>query len=98
MNDYKHVSTPMPFGAKFKKTLSPNTPTKQLDIQDVPYGTIVGKFMYLITTTWPDLAYVVNHCTQFMANPSPLHWVVVKRIFRKLTHSSTWGIFLLCRH
>jgi hypothetical protein len=28
-----------------------------------------------------------------MANHGPLHWVVVKRIFHYLKHSSTWRIF-----
>ncbi len=85
----------MPFGAKLTKTTSPIIPTTQLDMQDVPYATIVGKFMYLVTTTWPNLAYMVSHYTQFMANPGPLHLVVVKRISRYLKHLSTWGIFLL---
>ncbi len=97
MSDCKHVFNPIPFGAKLTKTMSPITPIEQLDMQDVPCATIVGKFMYLVTTTWLDLAYMVDHCTQFMANHGPLHWATIKKKFRYLKHSSTWGFCLLCK-
>ncbi len=42
--------------------MSPTTHVEQLDMQDVPYATIVGKLMYLVISIWLDLAYVVNFC------------------------------------
>lgn len=42
--------------------MSPITHDEQLDMQDVPYATIVGKLMYLVTSIWPNLAYVVSFC------------------------------------
>ncbi len=86
MSDCKHVFTPMPFEVKLTKIMSPVIPIEQFDVQNVPYATIVGKFMYLVIITWPYLAYVVSHYTQCMANLGPLHWVVVKRIFCYLKH------------
>jgi hypothetical protein len=42
--------------------MSPIIPIEQLDMQDVPYATIVGKFMYLVISIQLDLAYVVSLC------------------------------------
>jgi hypothetical protein len=66
--------------------MSPISLTKQLDMQDVPYATIVSKLMYLIFNIQPNLAYVVNHCIQFMTNPIGL-----------LSNESsfTWNIWVL---
>jgi hypothetical protein len=72
MSECKHVSTPMPSKTKLTKTMSPISPTKQLDMQDVPYAIIVSKLMYLVINIQPDLAYVVSHCIQFMTNPNGL--------------------------
>ncbi len=69
MSDCKHVFIPMPSKVKFTKTMSPSTPTEQLDMYDVPYATIVSKLMYLVINIQPNLAYVVNHYIQFMTNP-----------------------------
>ncbi len=42
--------------------MSPIIPTEQLDMQNVPYATIVGKLMYLVTSIRPNLAHVVSLC------------------------------------
>jgi len=42
--------------------MSPIIPIEQLDMQDIPYATIVGKLMYLVTSIRLDLAYVVSLC------------------------------------
>ncbi len=42
--------------------MSPITPTEQLDMQDVPCATIVGKLMYLVTSVQPNFVYVVSFC------------------------------------
>jgi hypothetical protein len=42
--------------------MSPIILAEQLDMQDVPYATIVGKLMYLVTIVQPNLAYVVSFC------------------------------------
>jgi hypothetical protein len=94
MNDCKHVSTPVPFKAKFTKTMNPITPIEQLGMQDVPYATIVSKLMYLVTNIQLDLAYVVSHCIQFMTIPLGYYQTnpPLLETFKYL------GNFLLCKH
>ncbi len=62
MSDCKLVSTPKSFLELSSQNNESIIPTEQLDMQDVPYATIVGKFMYLVTSIRLDLAYVVSFC------------------------------------
>lgn len=52
----------------------------------------LGVSLYLATSTRPDLAYVVGHVAQFMLDPGPLHWFIVKCIFRYLKHIQSYGL------
>ena len=40
--------------------------------------------MYVIFATRPDLTYPISCVSQYIARPSSIHWVVVKRIIRYL--------------
>ena len=53
----------------------------------------IGAFQY-VTLTRPDIAFVVKNACQFMANPTEVHWLTVKRILRYLQGTSTYGLLL----
>ncbi|XP_019228021.1 PREDICTED: uncharacterized protein LOC109209247 [Nicotiana attenuata] len=57
------------------------------------YRSMVGAFQYL-TMTRPDIAYVVNVVSQFMHAPRTTHMHCVKRIFRYLQGTLTYGLTL----
>ena len=40
----------------------------------LPYRNIVGALIFAAVTTRIDIAYAVNKCAQFMANPGKNHW------------------------
>ena len=48
------------------------------------YATMIGSLMYLALGTRPDICYAVNKLAQYTANPKPIHWTAVKRVFRYL--------------
>lgn len=56
------------------------------------YKQMVGSLMYL-TTTRPDLMFVVSLISRFMANPTQLHFAAVKRIMRYLKGTMEYGIW-----
>eukprot|EP00253_Pinus_taeda_P028223 PITA_28223 len=55
------------------------------------YRQLVGTLIYL-TTTRPDLAYVVNVLSQFMSKPLESHWNVAKNVLRYLQGTVDYGI------
>lgn len=87
------VSTPLETGIRYSKEQSENfTPDDRLLMEKVPYKNAIGTLQYLVTWTRWDLAFVVNHLAQFMANPAPIHWTAVKRLFQYLCGTMTRGL------
>lgn len=52
----------------------------------------VGKLMYLAVATRPDLAYPVQHLSQFSQRPTAEHLTALKRTFRYLRGTHKLGI------
>nr|GEW35691.1 hypothetical protein [Tanacetum cinerariifolium] len=59
--------------------LKPNTgkPVDQLE-----YSRAIGFLMYAMTSTRPDIAYIVSRLSRFTSNPSRQHWKAITRIFK----------------
>ncbi|PNX85069.1 retrotransposon-related protein [Trifolium pratense] len=53
---------------------------------------VVGSLMYL-TTTRPDLMFVVSLISRYMAQPTELHLQAAKRVLRYLKGTADFGIF-----
>ncbi|GJY82366.1 hypothetical protein Tco_0495742 [Tanacetum coccineum] len=73
--DCSPVNTPMDPVEKLK----PNTgkPVDQLE-----YSRAIGCLMYAMTSTRPDIAYVVGRLSRFTSNPSRQHWKAITRVFK----------------
>jgi len=48
--------------------------------------------MYTAISTWPDIAYAVQHLSQFTSNRSSAHWSAIKHIFQYLNRTCNYGI------
>ncbi|XP_020084893.1 uncharacterized protein LOC109707771 [Ananas comosus] len=59
------------------------------------YQKVVGALQYL-SITRPDIAFTVNKLSQFMHQPSALHWIAVKCILRYLKVTIYHGLHLKC--
>nr|CAN75274.1 hypothetical protein VITISV_043735 [Vitis vinifera] len=55
------------------------------------YRRIVGALQY-VTLTRPDIAFAVNKACKFMAKPSDVHWLAVKRILHYLKGTISLGL------
>jgi hypothetical protein len=63
------------------------------ELMDNPnlYHAIVRSLQYA-TITRPDIAFVVNSCSQFIHSPTTVHWAAVKRVLRYLNVSFDHGL------
>ncbi|GJW11183.1 putative ribonuclease H-like domain-containing protein [Tanacetum coccineum] len=68
---------------------------KDRDANDVDvhlYRSMIGSLMYL-TTSRPDIMFVVCACARFQVTPKTSHLLAVKRIFRYLKGKPTLGLW-----
>ncbi|GJY22088.1 retrovirus-related pol polyprotein from transposon TNT 1-94 [Tanacetum coccineum] len=93
---------PMPFFLGLQISQSPDTPMVEKnkldeDLQGTPvdatlYCGMIGSLMYL-TSSRPDLIYVVCLCARYQAKPIEKHLNAVKRIFRYLKGTINMGLW-----
>jgi hypothetical protein len=78
MKDYKTASIPMKASA-YKEAIR-GTGTDSLP----QYASLVGKLIYLITQTRPDIAFATGIWLRFLMNPTAAQYNEVKHILRYL--------------
>ena len=87
MQDAKVVATPLSTGESLK--LCDGSPTTD----STQYRQVLGSLQYLALTR-PDISFAVNKLSQYMHQPSAIHWSAVKRILRYLKGTLNHGLFL----
>jgi len=86
MADSTPVKTPLDANVKLEKT-------PEGESHDIPaYRHAIGSLMYAATGTRPDIAFAVQHLSQFSSNPSPAHWTAIKRVLCYLNGTKNLGI------
>ena len=85
MKDCNPVLTPTELGLKLTKHGAGKMVNATL------YKQIVGSLMYL-TSTRPDIMYAMSLISRYMENPSEVHLLAAKRIFRYLKGTTDFGI------
>ena len=70
----------------------PKTHEEEEDMSHVPYASVVGSFMYVMVCTRPDIAHAVGVLSRYMSKPGKEHWTIVKRVFRYLCGTSSYGL------
>jgi len=73
MNECKAASTPLEQNIKLRSD------DRTKEVNGTLYRQLVGSLNSL-TTTRPDIAYVVSILSQFMAKPHESHWIAAKRV------------------
>jgi hypothetical protein len=71
MTELKPVSTPMSSVA----SLGPDEDGEAIDQRE--YMSMIGSLLYL-TTTRPDIQFIVGLCARFQSSPHSSHWTVVQ--------------------
>jgi hypothetical protein len=86
MAELKPMSTPM--SSAF--SLGSDEDGEVVDQRE--YMSMIGSLLYL-TTTRPDIQFIVGLCACFQASPRSSHRTEVQRIFRYLKHTPEFGIW-----
>ncbi|MFO0359371.1 MAG: reverse transcriptase domain-containing protein, partial [Flavobacteriales bacterium] len=85
MQDASSVSTPLPAGHQLVR---PDAPTDSVH----PYRQAVGRLMYSVMGTRPDIAFAVSLVSRFLSNWDDSHWQAVKHILRYVKGTQGHGI------
>jgi hypothetical protein len=90
--DCTPVATPLPPNIHLTQDMSPSTEEEKAKMRGVPYLRLVGRLMYLMLFTRPDLCHAVGLLSRFGSNPGWEHWMAAKRILRYLKGTMNHGI------
>jgi hypothetical protein len=86
MEDSKPMGTPMVIGCKLSKD------DDSVDVDQSSYRSMVGSVLY-ITTSRPDIMHAIGMVGRFQSAPKQSHLQAVKRIFRYLKETMTYGLW-----
>lgn len=74
----------MAAGTQFKQYEGPRI--------DFPYATRIGELLYAALGAHPEIAFAVQHLSQFTKNPGPEHLAAIKHLYRYLKGAADEGI------
>jgi hypothetical protein len=86
MDDSKTVGTPMVTKCKLSK--DDDSP----DVDKSSYRSMIGSLLY-ITASRPDIMHAVGMVGRYQATPKLSHLQAIKRIFRYLKETMTYGLW-----
>jgi hypothetical protein len=92
MQECKLVKVPIPIGVKLSTDQCPKTHEEEEDMSCVPYASAVGSLMYAMVCTRPDIAHAMGVLSRYMSKPGKEHWTTVKRVFRYLHGTASYGL------
>jgi hypothetical protein len=84
LSEANATKLPMTAGTQYQRYEGPRI--------DFPYATHIGGLLYASLGTRPDIAYAVQHLSQFSSNPGPEHIAGVKSLLRYLKGTVDCGI------
>eukprot|EP00253_Pinus_taeda_P024196 PITA_24196 len=90
--DSKPVKVPIPVGVKLSTEQCPKAQEEEEDMSCVPYASAVTSLMYGMAFTRLDIARAMGVLRRFMSKPGKEHWTVVKRLFKYLCGTSSYGL------
>ena len=82
LEDAHPVTTPLYPHVILSKDLCPTSDEEVRCMKKIPYLTVVRSIMYAAIGMHPDLAFTVQHLSQFNCNPGHAHWTTAQHVVR----------------
>jgi len=92
MHGSKLVKVPIPIGVNLSSYQCPKTQEEEEYLSHVLYATTVGSLMHEMVCTRPYIAHAVRFLRRYMSKPRKEHWTIVKRVFRYLCGTISYGL------
>ena len=94
MEDANSTKMPVSTGSRLSRSQSPESQSsddpKHTDVTE--YRMLVGKLVYAMVGTRPDIAFAVSQCSRFFANPGKAHLRAAKHVLRYLKGTANLGL------
>src|SRR5882724_2311928 len=94
LEDAHPVTTPLDPHIVLSKDLGPTSEEEKIWMKKIPYLTAVGSIIYAATATCPDVAYAIQHLSQFNCNPGNAHWTTAQHVIWYLYATKTRSLVL----
>lgn len=92
MSKCNPVATPMAYGTKLSMFDCPTTKEEVAEMAKIPYRELIGKVMYLMTSTRPDIAHCVGVLSRYLNNPGQAHWTAAKHLLAYLKNTKLYQL------
>ena len=92
--DTHPVTTPLDPHVILSKDLGPTSEEEKLQMNKIPYLTAIGSIMYAATATRPNVAFAVQHLSQFNNNSGNAHWMAAQCTIRYPYATRHWTLVL----
>jgi phosphoribosyl-AMP cyclohydrolase len=89
----KPVKVPIPVGVKLSMDQFPKTQEEEEDMSRVPYVSAIGGLMYEMVCNRLKISHAVGVLSRYMSKPGKEHWATVKKVFRYLHGTASYGLF-----
>ena len=80
LEDAHPVTMPLDPNIMLSKSLSPTTDNDKAEMAQIPYLTAVGSIIYAASGTRINVAFAVQHLSQFSSNPGCAHWTATQHM------------------
>jgi hypothetical protein len=95
-NYWQNITTPLETNYTQQIALAKNDPVAYITPINASYNEIVGKIMYAMVATRPDICAAVGIASRFLKAPTKTHWAFVIRILKYLNSTRDFGLVYKC--
>jgi hypothetical protein len=92
MQECTSVKVPIPVGVKLFADQCPKRHEEEEEMYHVPYACAVGSLMYAMVCTRLDISHAMGVFSRYMSKPRKEHWTTIKRVFRYLRGTASYGL------
>ena len=62
-------------------------------VSQLKYSQLIGSLLYIANKSRPDISYAISRLSRYTHNPSEIHWIALKRVFRYLRGTLDYALF-----